>query len=152
ISLDPSIPNVISFNLGVQRELRGNMIVEVGYLGTLGRHLMRTLNINQLPVGARLKPENRNVNTNALRPYLGYGNINLQENGDTSNYHSLQISLNRRMQQGLAFGVNYTFSRTLESSGGAVHEHDKIRLGAGLFRTYRPHRIDGHLRFDTRLI
>ena len=139
ISLDPSIPTVMSFNLGVQQELRGNMIVEVGYVSTLGRHLMRTININQLPVGTRLKPENRNVNTNALRPYLGYGNINLQENGDTSNYHSLQISLNRRLQQGLAFGVNYTFSRTLESSGGSTQDAYNIRAEAGLSGIHRTH-------------
>src|SRR5262245_11139669 len=142
ISLDPSIPNVISFNLGVQQELRGNLIIETGYVGTLGRHLMRTLNINQLPVGARLKPENRNVNANALRPYLGYGAISLQENGDTSNYHSLQISLNRRMQQGLAFGVNYTFSRTLESSGGSFQDVYNIGAEAGLSTIHRAHALN----------
>ena len=137
ISLDPSIPSVISFNLGVQQELHGNMIVEAGYLGTLGRHLMRTVNINQLPVGTRLKLENRTANTNALRPYLGYGNINLQENGDTSNYHSLQVSLNRRMQKGLAFSLNYTFSRTLESSGGSFQNIYDIGVEAGLSSIHR---------------
>lgn len=139
ISLDSSIPTVMTFNLGVQQELRGNLIVEAGYLGTLGRHLTRTLNINQLPVGTRLRPENRNVNTNALRPYLGYGNINLQEHGDTSNYNSLQISLNRRMQRGLAFGVNYTFSRTLESSGGSFQDIYNLGAEAGLSGIHRAH-------------
>src|SRR5262249_13687474 len=142
ISLNPSIPAVLSFNLGVQQELRGNLIVEVGYLSTLGRHLMRTININQLPVGTRLRPENRNINTNALRPYPGYGNINLQENGDTSNYNSLQVSLNRRMQRGLAFGVNYTFSRTLESSPGSTQDAYNIRVEAGLSSIHRTHGLN----------
>jgi hypothetical protein len=47
-------PKVVSFNFGVQRELPKSVILDVSYVGTLGRHLTRTLNLNQLPVGAQL--------------------------------------------------------------------------------------------------
>jgi Carboxypeptidase regulatory-like domain len=139
ISLDPAVPSVMTFNLGVQQEVFGNLILDTGYVGTLGRHLTRTRNLNQLAVGARFRPENRNVNVNALRPYPGYANINVQENGDNSNYHSLQASLNRRMQKGLAFGVNYTFSRTLETSGGGFQDVYDEAQEIGLSGIHRAH-------------
>jgi hypothetical protein len=38
---------VMSFNLGVQRELPGSIIADVGYVGTLARNLRwRTINLN----------------------------------------------------------------------------------------------------------
>jgi hypothetical protein len=113
-------PRVTSFNLGVQREILRGTILHVNYVGTLGDHLTRTLNINQLPAGARLTPPASTTNVNALRPYLGYSNIYITENEDESNYHSLQLSLTRRLQKGLEFGVNYTFSKALDTTGGTT--------------------------------
>jgi hypothetical protein len=107
-------PAVTSFNFGVQHEAPGGVIVDVGYVGTLGRHLARRININQLPVGTRLNPPNSTINVNALRPYMGYADIDVMDSGDNSNYNSLQVALNRRLQQGLSFGVSYTFSRALD--------------------------------------
>ena len=91
---------MISYNFGVQQQLPRNVILDVGYVGNLGRHLLRTINLNQLPVGARLNPPASGINQNALRPYLGYGNINMRDHGDNSNYNSLQITASRRMQIG----------------------------------------------------
>ncbi len=110
-------PRITSFNLGIQHELFRGTILHVNYVGTLGDNLTRVVNINQLHAGARQAAPTTNVN--ALRPYLGYAAINITENADTSNYHSLQVSLTRRLQQGLEFGANYTFSRALDSSGGS---------------------------------
>src|ERR1019366_7431086 len=49
-----------------------------------------------------------------LRPYPGYGNINNYINGGTSNYHSFQLAVNRRLQRGVQFGLAYTFSKVLD--------------------------------------
>src|SRR5262249_155251 len=85
-------PSVISYNLGVQQELVRNVILDVGYVGNLGKHLLRTININALPVGTRLNAPNSGINVNALRPYLGYGSINMSDHGDNSNYNSMQMT------------------------------------------------------------
>src|SRR4030095_13080478 len=80
-------PRITTFNLGVQHESLQATIVHLNYVGTLGDNLTRTVNINQLRAGTRLNPPASTTNINALRPYPGYGNITITENGDESSYH-----------------------------------------------------------------
>jgi hypothetical protein len=119
-ALDSTLPNprIMTYNLDVQRELPSNVILSVGYVGTLGRHLLRTLNINQLPVGTLTLAANKGVNANALVPYQGYGAINMIETGDDSNYNALQVSASKRYSKGLSYGVSYSFSKTLDTTAG----------------------------------
>jgi hypothetical protein len=133
-------PKVMSFNLGVQRELPGAIIADLSYVGTLGRNLnWRTINLNQLRQGTRLNPPQSTMNVNALRPFPGYGNINMNENGESSNYNSLQVALNRRLERGLSFGMNYTFSRALDTSSGTPQDAYDARPDYGLSSIHRKH-------------
>jgi hypothetical protein len=128
-----------SYNFGVQQELKSGMVLDVSYVGTLGRNLDRTLNINQLPKGLRLNPPNSTINVNALRPFPGFGNISMRDMGDTSNYNSLQASLNQRFKNGLTVGGNYTWSRTLGSSDGGFQDVYNGRADYGLLSIHRKH-------------
>jgi len=112
--------SVISYNFGVQHELPSAMILEANYVATLGRHFTFIPNLNQLPVGTRVTAPNSTINVNALRPFPGYANVFLRDNSDNSNYHSLQVSASRRLTRGLSFGVNYTYSKAIDSFGGAT--------------------------------
>jgi len=59
----------------------------------------------------------RSAYTNApLVPYKGYGQISYMEFNGTSNYNSLQISVQRRFSKGLTFGVAYTWSKALTTA------------------------------------
>jgi hypothetical protein len=109
-------PSVQSYNFGVQQQGLGGIILDVAYVGNIGRHLLRTLNINQLPVGTRLTAPNSNTNVNALVPYLGYGTINMFDNSVDSSYNSLQVTASRRISRGFSFTFNYTFSKTMDDS------------------------------------
>ncbi len=61
----------------------------------------------------------RNAYSNApLVPYKGYGQIQYLEFGGTSNYNSLQASLQRRFSRGLTFGLAYTWSKSLTTASG----------------------------------
>ncbi len=51
---------------------------------------------------------------NFLRPYKGYGDINLTTWSGTSNYNGLQIQVNRRYTRGFQYGVAYTWSKTFD--------------------------------------
>ena len=130
-------PRITSFNVGVQQQLYGHIILDASYVGTLGRHLIRTLNINQLPIGTLLLPQNAGANINSLRPYKGYGNINMMETADDSNYNSLQASANRRMSNNFSVGVSYTFSKTLDTSSGTPQYSYDIRPDYGLSSIHR---------------
>ena len=77
-----------------------------------------------------------------LRPYRGYGNIIYREPVGSANYHSLQMSLDRRFAQGLQFNVSYTWSKTLATANGdqeLTHPFDTRRHDYRLASFDRPH-------------
>ena len=51
-----------------------------------------------------------------LRPYPGYGDITFREFVGSANYHSLQVSANRRFTRGLTFGLAYTWSKAMDTA------------------------------------
>ena len=59
-----------------------------------------------------------------LVPYKGYGQIPYLEFSGTSNYNSLQVSLQRRFSKGLTFGAVYTFSKALATANGDQDTQD----------------------------
>jgi Carboxypeptidase regulatory-like domain/TonB-dependent Receptor Plug Domain len=108
------VPSYQDYNLSIQHELMRNTVLEVGYVGTKGDHLLGDININQPTVAARLA--NPNTDANALVPFPGYQAIVSRAPVFTSNYNSLQVSLNRRFNQGLTLGVAYTWSKLLTTN------------------------------------
>jgi len=88
--------------------------LEVGYVGTKGIHLLGDVDLNQPTVATRLA--NPEVYENAIAPWLGYQAITSRDPVYTSNYNSLQVSLNRRMTKGLTLGVAYTWSKLLTTN------------------------------------
>jgi hypothetical protein len=93
----------------VQRELPGRFNVDVAYVGSAGRNLLRAYDINQTPAGT-------GAPSNAARPYSGWGNITLRATDATSTYNSLQVAANRRWSKGLQLNVNYTLSKAVSDS------------------------------------
>ena len=112
-TIDPNlkIPYSEQLSFGIQRELPQRMFAEVDYVGTFGRHLLTDPDINQ-PSWAALSAASSTVNVNTLRPYAGYSIIQQFLSQGTSNYHSLQARLERRMGR-VNFTAAYTFSKNL---------------------------------------
>jgi hypothetical protein len=141
-----SHPTIMNFSFGVQREVGFNTMVDASYVGSLGRHLLFQRDINPIPMYARFDRNNIDPTTNSplqdnfLRPYTGLGAINMRGFGSTSNYHGLQVAVNRRMSRDLQYGVAYTFSKTL-GIGNADFD------GASPYFDWR-HRNYGPVNFD----
>jgi hypothetical protein len=118
------LPSVMNFSFGLQREIGMGTVVDASYVGSLGRNLLYQRNINAIPMYARFDPKNVDSTTgspladNFLRPYRGLGDINLRGFGATSNYHSFQLSANRRLTKGLQYGAAYTYSKALGVGAG----------------------------------
>ncbi len=122
-------PTSYSFNLGVQYRLPLESVLDVSYVGSLGEHLLQRRNINAPSYGSAYRPGNQDptqapnatgsaaLPVDFLRPYQGFGNISYIEPASSSNYHSLQTSLNRRFKKGLLLGVTYTWSKALGTQG-----------------------------------
>ena len=51
--------------------------------------------------------------TDLLRPYQGFGNINIHQMGGNANYNSMQVSLQRRFASKLFVQLSYTWSKAL---------------------------------------
>ncbi len=135
--LDNKTPSVYNYSLSIQRDVGFNTVVEVSYVGNVGRHLIMQRNLNTVPYGARFLPQNadptaptRALNDNFFRPFPGYGDITYVENSGTSNYNALQTSLNRRFSRGFQFGVAYTWSKTMDYGS-------TDRSSLPLYRPYR---------------
>jgi outer membrane receptor protein involved in Fe transport len=117
-SLDPDYkPQTIkNWSIGVQRDLGFQLVADVTYVGSIGRRLLQTRNINAVPYGTNFLPSSIDPTTggplpaNFLRPYRGYGDILVSEFAGFSDYHALQTSVNRRYTAGLQVGVAYTLS------------------------------------------
>lgn len=115
------IPQVMNFSFSVQRDVGFGTVVDVAYVGSLGRHLLWNQLFNEVPIGANFNPANADP-TNAsvplpavfLRPLAGFNNISIERADSSSNYHSLQITANRRFAKGLQIGTSYTWSKSLD--------------------------------------
>lgn len=155
--LDPSLQNgssadyvnsdsgktarVYSWVFNVQRELPGDILLDVAYVGQRGINLAAGLEtINQVPgsylsLGALLNADLSSPAAvaagiqvpfsgftgsvaQALRPYPQYLDIvDWQEPTGSSMYHGLQMKLQKRFSKGLSFLVSYTASKTLSNAG-----------------------------------
>jgi hypothetical protein len=119
-------PRVTNFNLNVQRQIDKSTVATLGYVGSLGRHEEGSYNINPAgqpnpvngsynPVAQALGCSNANLAVCAPQTFqfnpLVYGQIGVFASAFSSNYNSLQASVNRRFSQGLQFQVAYTWSR-----------------------------------------
>ena len=65
---------------------------------------------------------------NLMRAYRGYGNINLSVGPRLADYHSIQLSFERRFQNGLSFGFNDTIGLSDKQQAGAAPAARRRRL------------------------
>jgi len=70
------------------------------------------------------------LNAAFLRPYPGYGEIRFLEFAGSSNYHSMQITVNRKFARNITYALTYTWSKaldTLDSDTGTVGYPTDVR-------------------------
>jgi hypothetical protein len=116
-------PYVQQWSLDVQREIGKGFLVDLGYFGSKGTHLLGIADINTAPPGAAqaggaipagtLFTSATEPKINAYRPYLGYNAINVVENWFDSNYHSMQLSMQKRLSGNSLINLAYTWSKNL---------------------------------------
>ena len=100
------------FNFNVQRALAKDLLIEVGYLCTMGHHLPApaALTINQVPLNLMGAG-----NAQVRRPFPQFSNVTLDvPDIGNSNYHGMNVKVDKRYSHGLHFQANYTFSRFID--------------------------------------
>jgi hypothetical protein len=113
-------PIVQEYSLNLQTQLAHNLVLEVGYEGTRGTHLLQFRDFNQALSASSANPirgETSNTLANLpLRvPYEGFSPTSsyIIESEGTSWYNGLDVSLNKRFSKGLQLLASYTWARSL---------------------------------------
>jgi hypothetical protein len=97
------------WSFGLQRDLGGSRVLEVSYVGSKGTKLLAGRDINQgqlttLPF--------------VIRPVPQFDDINILESRANSNYNSLQVRFQQRLDFGLSFLSSYTWSKSIDDASG----------------------------------
>ncbi|HEY3839011.1 MAG TPA: TonB-dependent receptor [Bryobacteraceae bacterium] len=125
------VPYSQQWNFSIQRQIGAQTVVQVAYVGSKGTHLLGIVDINQVPAGVALAAGLHTATAttptvfttadipriNAVRPYYGWGPINALETAFDSNYHSLQLTAQKRFHSAGQISFAYTFSKNLTDNG-----------------------------------
>jgi hypothetical protein len=113
-------PNMIlnkslQFHVGIQRELPGNMLAEVGYVRTLTEDMTNSIIGNQaVPGPGPLGPRRPLYSINPI-----LGDIDYRTNYGMAKYNALQSKLTKRYSKGLSGAVVWTWSHNMANTMGA---------------------------------
>lgn len=134
-----AVPYTANFNLNIQRSLPSNMVMMLGYVGSLGMKLVRAYEADQItPAGHAACLANPNC---AQNPFVGpfesliapqyftqpgvnsngtpyYASVGRQHTDGHSNYNSFQAQLTKETSHGLYFTLAYTYSHALDNASG----------------------------------
>jgi hypothetical protein len=140
-------PVIQQWNFTVQRQLPGQIIVETGYLGSKGNHLVDgegSMTYNQLPpsfgdLGNSLNDLVTNpffgvitntssilsrptvVRSQLLRPFPQYTSLNaFRKPQANSIFHSFTLRVEKRFSQGLSFLLSYTGGKLIDDASQTV--------------------------------
>jgi hypothetical protein len=103
---------------GVQRAITGSTVAEVDYIGSVGRHLYASYNVNRF-AGDLIQ---NGGNFTGLAP--GFGAINFGQNSESSGYNGFTASVRQRASHGVTLNAAYTYSKAIDQASkldGAEH-------------------------------
>jgi len=126
-----NIPYVQQWSFNIQQSLTRSTILEVGYFGSKGTHLLGYVDENEAYPGVAFAAglhtataANPTIFTttddpriNAVRPYLGFNAINTLLTAFDSNYNSMQVQFRQRFRGAGQFNLSYTWSKNLTDNG-----------------------------------
>lgn len=156
-------PYSMNYNLTVERELPGQMILRVGYVGAHAENLITSYTFNPMtPAGVQACAADPACSGDQTAIFFNpfnfpqyytfpgdiFGSGGQQTNGGFSNYNSLQVVLDKHFSHGLQFLSAYTYSHSLDISSS--FEDTAFQAGGGV-DPYGDFRRDyGSSAFDAR--
>ena len=116
-------PESWQWNVTLSHEVIKNTVAEVSYIGNHGLHIWRrALPFNEVLPSARLALVRAARDAQPTQPIIdanrrlrGLGPITMSQSTGDSDYHAMQVWVNRRFTQRLAFQAAYTWSHTISN-------------------------------------
>ena len=118
------------YSVAVQQEFGGSFFAEAGYLGNRAYHLFRFNERNPFRAGARLNP--------------AWAARGIWETGASSVYNAAYLRLERRLAQGLMYGLNYTWSASTDDGQGPPQDTRDYSREHARSSIDRPQRLVAH--------
>jgi hypothetical protein len=148
-------PYYQQFSLETQRELTRDLVMRIGYVGTKGTALFQSIDGNPRRLGTATCAE---TDADTCRVNQLQGPIRLRANAASSIYHSLQLSLEKRLSRSFSAGAHYTWSSFIDTaseifnpSGAEVAvSQDSFNRSIERARSSfdRPHRFTGNVVYE----
>ena len=129
-------PLIQRFSLNLQTEIRKDLMLEIGYIGTRGLHLTQealpdqALDATKTPI--RGQTDNTYANIPLRVPLQGFSISSWRQvnSEGASWYNALEASLTKRFSHGLQFLASYTWAKELSSDYGAsIGANGGVSLG-----------------------
>ncbi|HTV05618.1 MAG TPA: TonB-dependent receptor [Acidobacteriaceae bacterium] len=129
-------PYVQTVNLTVQDQFSRHDSIQVGYVGTMGRHL-DNLGYNNSPTEI-LPPS---VNPQSYVPFPSFArNATYETTNASSSYNSLQTTYQHELSYGLSVLANYTYSKCMSDQHTQASQNQQYRAqwlpGFGINKDY----------------
>ncbi len=104
-----------NWNLAVERQLAANLLGRAAYVGSHGSHILENLDLN-----AAVFTPGSTLATDLRRPFRGLGQVRQATPDVNANYHSLQLTLEKRGAGAGFWGrvtvlANYTYSKSIDT-------------------------------------
>lgn len=113
VGYDPStkylVPVTYQWDFTVERELGGNWMLQVAYVGSETNHAQETIQLNP---STYIPGSTLGDNARALFP--GYSTIGMASEDINGNFNALEMTLKKRMSKNLTLTAAYTYSRPLD--------------------------------------
>ncbi|MDX2029207.1 MAG: carboxypeptidase-like regulatory domain-containing protein [Blastocatellia bacterium] len=109
-------PYILQGMLNVQRDLGNNLLLEIGYLGSVGRKLESLRAFNESIPGTTGSVLSR-------APYPEFGRIQQVDGSGKSHYNGLSVKLEKRLSSGVSFVSGYTWSKSIDNAS-AIRNHN----------------------------
>ena len=130
------LPSTWTWNGGIQMMLPWATAIDVEYIGLHAFNVVENPDVNAIDFGTAFQaayqdrtlsstlPGGTAVTTDAMRSIRGYGQISRFWARGWNTSHTLQLSLNRRFQNGLSFGFNDTIVLSQKQNAGVRLQHN----------------------------
>lgn len=114
---DWRIPQLATWNLILERQIGAAWVARAGYHGNKGTFLSLNGPFREENPAVYVPGSSTVGNTQARRIYKDYSNVGQVQSSNNSNYHSLQLGLERRFAKGFSLLTNYTYQKTMDDFG-----------------------------------
>ena len=145
-------PRYMAYNLNIESQLNKHLAMQVGYVGSQGRHLFRFRDIDQVDPSCAWHPNSScqpisSSNPNGWVPYPNFLYINQVESSASSSYNSLQTSFKMHDWHGLTSTLNYTWAHSIDNASDGM---DFVPNAAQPDNSYNPAGERASSNFDVR--